>query len=236
MFYVVWVPTMGIPRCSEIPAVQPVEDTKGTGVLAHCKMQDVNNPVPSTPWSAGLGINKVVLASSESSYGFCFAVHEISPQYVPLDEEHPQLPQDSYGLSKLIAEEMGATFNRRTGMQVVSMRLGNVITPEMYAHFPGIVNDPKQKIRNLWNYIDARDAGSACRLAIEVEGLCAVNLNITANDNAMNIKSRVLMKSAFPEVKDFRASLEGFETLISNDKAKRLLNWEPIHSWRNNIK
>ncbi|MDP4090992.1 MAG: NAD(P)-dependent oxidoreductase [Bacillota bacterium] len=186
--------------------------------------------------SAGLGINKIVLASSESSYGFCFAEHDIAPQYVPLDEDHPQLPQDSYGLSKVVAEEMGAAFHRRTGMQVVSLRLGNVITPEMYADFPGIVNDPDKKIRNLWNYIDARDAASACRCAIEAEGLGAVNLNITANDNAMNIKSRELMRHAFPEVKDFRALLEGYETLIANDKARKLLSWEPVHYWRDYVK
>lgn len=184
---------------------------------------------------AGLGIEKVVLASSESSYGFCFAVNDIAPKYVPLDEEHPQLPQDSYGLSKLVCEDMGAAFSRRTGMQVVSLRLGNVITPEMYSDFPGIVNNPKYKIKNLWNYIDARDAASACRLAIEADKLGAVSLNIMANDNAMNITSRELMKSAFPEVEDFRSPLVGYETLITNDKAKKLLNWEPVQYWRNNV-
>lgn len=185
--------------------------------------------------AAGLDISRVVLASSESSYGFCFAEHAIGPHYVPLDEEHPQLPQDSYGLSKVLIEEMGATFNRRTGMQVVSMRLGNVITPAMYKDFPAIVNDSKHKITNLWNYIDARDAASACILAIESEGLGAVNLNIVSNDNAMDIKSRDLMKAQFPDVIDFRTALEGYETLISNDKAKAQLNWEPVNYWRDNV-
>ncbi|HEY5560410.1 MAG TPA: NAD(P)-dependent oxidoreductase [Clostridiaceae bacterium] len=183
-----------------------------------------------------LGIKKVVIASSESSYGFCFAGNSFPPLYVPVDEEHPQLPEDSYGLSKVVGEEMAAAFNRRTGMQVVSMRLGNVITPEMYADFHDIINDPKKKIRNLWNYIDARDIGNACRLAVEAEDLGAVNINIVANENAMNIKSRDLMKAIFPEVKEFKTSLNGFETLISNDKAKRLLKWKPVHCWRDYVK
>jgi nucleoside-diphosphate-sugar epimerase len=184
---------------------------------------------------AGLGISKVVIASSESSYGFCFAKQAFSPLYLPLDEAHPQLPQDSYGLSKVIGEEMAATFNRRTGMQVISLRLGNVITPQMYPDFIKVVNDPTQKVTNLWNYIDARDAASACRLAIEAENLGAINLNVVANDNAMDIKSLDLIKAGYPEVKDIRTTFKGYETLMTNTKAKELLNWNPTHYWRDQV-
>lgn len=186
--------------------------------------------------ASGLRIPKVVLASSESSYGIVFAVNRFGPQYVPIDEDHPQLPQDSYGLSKILNEETAKMYYRKSGTQVVSLRLGNVISPEMYENFPAFINNPAERDRILWSYIDTRDAATACRLAIEKDNLGAVELNIAADDTSMNIKSRDLMSARFPEVNDFRGNLDGYETLLSNQKAKDLLDWKPVHSWRNYVK
>ncbi len=186
--------------------------------------------------SAGLGIKKVAIASSESSYGICFAINPFGPQYIPIDEDHPQLPQDCYGLSKVVNEMAAGMFNRRTGMQVVSLRLGNVIEPEDYSKFPGFIHYPENRKRILWSYIDARDAASAFRLAVEANGLNAVALNIAADITSMDMKSRDLMAECYPDVKDFRKPLEGYETLLSNEKAKRLLGWRPVHIWRNYVK
>lgn len=186
--------------------------------------------------AAGLGIKKAVLASSESSYGLVFAVNRFAPQYVPMDEQHPQHPQDSYGLSKVVNEQTAEMFHRRTGMQVVSFRLGNVISPEMYENFLNFIHDPKQREVILWSYIDARDAATACRLAIEANGLGTVALNIAADETSMDLKSRDLMAASFAQVQDFRAPLEGYGTLLSNEKAKKLLNWKPVHKWRDYVK
>lgn len=185
--------------------------------------------------ASALGIKKAVITSSESSYGIVFAVNRIAPQYVPMDESHPQLPQDSYGLSKIVNEETAAMFHRKSGMQVVSFRLGNVISPAMYERFPGFIHQPVERERILWSYIDTRDAASAYRLAVEVEGLGAVAMNIAADDTSMDMKSRDLMSASFPEVTDFRAPLEGYETLLSNELAKRLLGWQPVHHWRDYV-
>lgn len=186
--------------------------------------------------AAGLGIGKAVVASSESSYGIVFAKHRLVPQYVPIDEDHPQLPQDSYGLSKIVAEETAAMFNRLTGMQVVTLRIGNVIAPEMYQkNFPAFIHDPTKRQNILWSYIDARDAAVACRLAIEADGLGAVVLNLAADDTSMDIKSETLMNIGYPEVTDIREPLDNFNTLLSNKKIKRVLNWQPVHSWRDYV-
>lgn len=186
--------------------------------------------------ASGLGIRKAVIASSESSYGIVFAENPIAPQYVPLDEEHPQLPQDSYGLSKIVNEQTAEMFNRRTGIQVVSLRLGNVIPPEWYERFPSFIRKPRERERILWSYIDTRDAAEACRLAIEADGLGAVALNLASDDSSMDIPSRELMAECYPDVTDFRAPLEGHETLFSNEKAKRLLGWQPKRRWREQVK
>lgn len=185
--------------------------------------------------AGNLGIKKAVITSSESSYGIVFSKNGLTPKYVPLDEEHPQLPEDSYGLSKIVNEQTADTINRRTGMQIVSMRLGNVITQEMYHNFTRFIHDPEQRKTILWSYIDARDAATAYRLAIETDGLGSVALNIAADDSSMNITSEKLMATVYPDVQDLRTELNGYETLLSNKKAKNLLNWEPVHHWRNYV-
>ncbi len=185
--------------------------------------------------AGNLGIKKAVISSSESSYGICFSRQNLGPQYVPIDEEHPQLPEESYGLSKIVNEETAHMIHRRTGMQVVSFRLGNVISPEMYQNFPGFIHDPEQRKPILWSYIDTRDAAAAYRLAVETDGLGSVALNIGADETSMDIESKQLMETCFPDVKDFKKELSGFEPLLNNEKAKKLLNWKPIHKWRENV-
>ncbi|WP_379135916.1 NAD-dependent epimerase/dehydratase family protein [Paenibacillus sp. sgz500958] len=209
---------------------------------AHIKTSEVTyqNNVMSTynilEAAAGLGIRKAVIGSSESSYGIVFAEHPFGPMYVPVDEEHPQLPQDSYGLSKVVNELTADMFHRRTGMQIVSLRIGNVIDPSVYEQFPSFIHDPAQRDRILWSYIDTRDVAEACRLAVEAEDLGSVAVNIAADDTSMAVSSRELMKARYPEVTDFREPLTGHETLLSNAKAKRLLNWQPKHVWRNYVR
>ncbi|WP_160725160.1 NAD-dependent epimerase/dehydratase family protein [Bacillus sp. USDA818B3_A] len=185
--------------------------------------------------AGNLGIKKAVISSSESSYGICFSKQNLQPQYVPIDEDHPQLPEESYGLSKIVNEKTADMINRRTGMQVVSFRLGNVISPEMYKNFPGFIHDPEQRKTILWSYIDTRDAATAYRLAVETDGLGSVALNIGADESSMDMESKQLMETCYPSVKDFRRDLSGFAPLLNNEKAKKLLNWQPVHKWRDYV-
>lgn len=185
--------------------------------------------------AAGLGIHKAVIASSESSYGLVFPSKRHVPEYVPIDEEHPQLVEDSYGLSKVVNEKTADMIHRRSGMQVVSFRFGNVITPEMYAQFPSFIHKAEEREVILWSYIDSRDAAVACRLAIETDGLGSVALNLANDETSMDIKSRELLTTRYPEVTDIRAPLDGYETLLCSNKAKKLLNWQPKHNWRDEV-
>lgn len=181
--------------------------------------------------AAGLGIKKVVVASSESVYGLAYA----GPFYVPMDEDHPLSPIDSYALSKILNEKTAEMFNRKTGMQIVSMRIGNVMEPEDYNRFPTFIHDAQKRKNIVWSYIDARDVASACRLAIEKDNLEAVVVNIAADDTSMAIKSKELMAAAYPEVTDYREPVEEYGTLLSNKKAKDLLGWQPVHYWRDYV-
>jgi nucleoside-diphosphate-sugar epimerase len=173
-----------------------------------------------------LGIRKVVIGSSESSYGICFANQFFEPKYLPLDEAHPQLPEDTYGLSKVVNEATAAMFQRRDGTQVLSYRIGNVLAPEDHARVKARFDHPEDRLRILWSYIDARDLAIACRLGIERDNLGAEPVIIAADDSSSNLPSRELVQRFLPGVRDFRSELAGRAALISNARSKQLLGWK----------
>ena len=173
-----------------------------------------------------LGIRRVVLGSSESSYGICFANEFFEPKYLPVDEAHPQLPEDTYGLTKVVGEATAAMFHRRDGTQVLSYRIGNVLAPEDHASIKARFDHPEDRLRILWSYIDARDLAITCRLGIEKDGLGCEPLIIAADDSSSNLPSRELVRRFLPGVKDIRSELEGRTALLSNRRAKELLGWK----------
>jgi nucleoside-diphosphate-sugar epimerase len=175
--------------------------------------------------AANLGITNVVIASSESSYGMVFASPFFPPLYLPVDEQHPQLPEDSYGLSKVVNEITADAFHRRTGMQIISLRLGNILEPSDYAQVHASFDSPENRKVILWSYIDVRDVAAACRMAIEKHGLGAQAIILAAEDTSSNLSTAELIRNFLPGVKDIRLSGEGRPALLSNEKAKVLLGW-----------
>jgi nucleoside-diphosphate-sugar epimerase len=173
-----------------------------------------------------LNIKKAVIASSESSYGICFASEFFAPNYLPVDEAHPQLPEDTYGLTKVVNEVTAAAFHRRTGMQVVSLRIGNVLSPEDHATVRATFPRPEERLRNLWSYIDARDLAVACRLGIEKDGLGCVPIIVTAGDTSSDLPSQELIRRFLPGITEFKQPITGRQTLLSNQRAKDLLGWK----------
>ncbi len=176
-----------------------------------------------------LGIRRAVLGSSESSYGICFADKFFEPKYLPVDEAHPQLPEDTYGLSKVVGEATAAMFHRRDGTQILSYRIGNVLCPEDYERVKARFDHPEDRLRILWSYIDSRDLAVACRLGIERDGLGCEPLIIAADDTSSNLPSRELIQRFLPGVTRFNGELLGRAALISNRRAKELLGWKQAH-------
>jgi nucleoside-diphosphate-sugar epimerase len=176
-----------------------------------------------------LGIKKAVVASSESSYGICFADQFFEPHYLPIDEAHPQLPEDTYGLTKVVNEVTAAMFHRRDGTQILSFRIGNIICPEDHAPIKARFAHPEDRLRILWSYIDSRDLAAACRLAIEKDGLGCEPVIIAADDTSSNLPTAELIKRFLPGVKKFTPSLAGRKSLISNARLKQLLGWKQLH-------
>jgi nucleoside-diphosphate-sugar epimerase len=185
--------------------------------------------------AALLGVKKVVFASSISAYGTAYSPEVTVPLYAPVDEDHPLLNHDAYGLSKEVDERTGLMFHRRTGMSVTALRFHWVSAPrqalERIPEVNATLADP-QTSRVLWGYIDARDAASICRLALEANNIGFEAFNVTAADTLAEIPTEELLRTHAPSV-EIREPIPGFGSPFSIAKAKRLLGWEPVHSWRN---
>lgn len=180
-----------------------------------------------------LGLERVVWASSETVLGVAFE-GEHRPAYAPIDEEHPPIPPTSYGLSKVLGEEMARQFNRWSGVPYIGLRFSNIIVEEEYERFRGVWDDPLIRKWNLWGYVDARDVARSCRLALESDVSGADVFIVAAADTVMTRPSRDLMAEIYPDV-PLRGEIGEFETLLSIEKARRVLGYEPRHSWRDHV-
>lgn len=175
------------------------------------------------------GIRNVVWASSETVLGLPF---DTAPPYIPVDEEYPVRPESTYSLVKSLEEEMARHFCRWVPeLKMIGLRFSNVMDPEDYARFPAFDDDPQLRRWNLWSYIDGRDGAQAVRRALEHDAT-GVDVFVIANaDTVMSRRSADLAAQVYPGVPVTR-ELGEHETMLSIDKARRVLGYEPRFSWR----
>jgi nucleoside-diphosphate-sugar epimerase len=182
-----------------------------------------------------LGVRKVVFASSETTYGICFAQGERRPQYVPVDEEHPTVPEDSYAMSKVAGEVTARSFAARSGADVYGLRINNVIEPHEYAEmFPPFLEDPALRRRNLFAYIDTRDLGQMVQRCLETDGLGYQVFNVANADMSVAATTSEVIDRFYPDV-EVRREMGRDETFYSIAKARDLLGFEPQHTWRDEL-
>jgi UDP-glucose 4-epimerase len=175
------------------------------------------------------GIRRIVYASSETVQGLPF---DTDPPYLPVDEEYPARPESTYSLVKHLEEQMAAELARwDPALSITALRFSNVMDPEDYDEFPSFDADARLRKWNLWGYIDGRDGAQAVQKALEKAGPGFDTFLIAAADTVMTRSSAALAAEVFPAVK-FRRDVGGNETLLSIDKARRVLGFEPRHRWR----
>jgi len=177
--------------------------------------------------AARLGIERVVWASSETTLGLPF---ERELHYAPVDEAHVY-PESSYALSKVLGEEMARQFSRWSGMTIIGLRLSNVMVREDYERFPSYWDDPHARKWNLWGYVDESHVNEGVRRALDADLSGADGFIIAAADTVMKRDSRELMAEVFPNV-PVADSVSGCQTLLSIEKARRVLGYAPEFSWR----
>lgn len=183
--------------------------------------------------AARLGIRRVVSASSISAYGFPFQHRWSVPEYFPLDEAHPLLPQDSYGLSKAVGEQIAQAYNRRGAGDAVSLRISHVVDDTTIKSLLAATSEnPAKFAPELWSYVHVRDVAQACLLALTrpLEGR-HVAVHVTADDTSCAVPTDTLLARWFPEVPIRKHEAAEHWSLFDASTARSVLGYQPTYSW-----
>jgi nucleoside-diphosphate-sugar epimerase len=178
-----------------------------------------------------LGIKRIVSTSSGAILGWTYRASEFIPKYLPIDEDHPLNPHDPYGLSKLCGEEIARGYAVKCGMEAIALR-------PPWVQFPDAARQLREqggrypKRFDLCAYIDARDLAGAYRRAVEVPNLGHAALLIAADDSTAPEPLCELLPRLLPGLGEIAKTLTGQRPGVSNERAKRVLQWQPRYSWR----
>ncbi len=186
--------------------------------------------------AATLGIRRVVYASSVSALGFPWQHQWSEPLYLPIDEEHPLLPQDCYGLSKATGEEIAAAYARRGAGSALSLRFSTILSEEAYESMTaGARRDPGSQAHLLWASVDLRDAANACVLAVEATLQGHQPLYVTADDTTADLPTEELLDRFFPRVPRRPGERPARWSLLDISRARVAIGYQPRYHGRQEI-
>lgn len=177
-------------------------------------------------------LRRVVFSSSAFAMGWSGDPGAFVPRYLPLDEQHPMMPFEAYGLSKEIGEYIGRMVARSTKTSVVSLRFANVVEPEHQAAFPLPAPTPENPTTLvMWAYADPRDVARAHELALQVELIGHEAFLLAQPNTRFRESTDELIKCNFGDKVEIRGPLSGNSSVISTDKARRMLGFVPEYQW-----
>ncbi len=183
--------------------------------------------------AAELGLRRVVYSSSAFGMGWAHDGNAFVPRYLPLDEEHPMMPFEPYGLTKQVGEDIGRMIARNSDTTVVSLRFTNVALPEVQTEFPWPAPTPEKPLTLvMWAYADARDVAEAHVLALDAEIEEYEAFMLAQPSSRFDEPTVDIVKNNFGDQVEIREGLSGAASVISTEKAQRLLGWKPRHDWR----
>ena len=183
--------------------------------------------------AAEQGLRRVVFSSSAFGMGWAHDGNAFTPLYLPLDEEHPMMPFEPYGLSKQVGEDIGRMIARNSDTTVVSLRFTNVALPEVQAEFPWPAPTPENPLTLvMWAYADARDVAQAHVLALDAEIEEYEAFMLAQPSSRFSEPTIDIVRNNFGDRVEIREGLEGAASVISTEKAQRMLGWRPRHDWR----
>ena len=183
--------------------------------------------------AAELGLRRVVYSSSAFGMGWAHDGNAFVPRYLPLDEEHPMMPFEPYGLTKQVGEDIGGMIARNSSTTVVSLRFTNVPMPEVVAEFPWPAPTPESPLTLvMWAFADARDVAEAQVLSVDAE-IEEYEAFMLAQPSSRFAEPTIdIVRSNFGERVEIREGLEGTASVISTGKVQRVMGWRPLHDWR----
>jgi nucleoside-diphosphate-sugar epimerase len=180
--------------------------------------------------AAGLaGVGRVAIASSTSVTGLPFASPPISPRYVPVDEDHPNIGDDPYALSKEVDEATARSMHRRHGYQVVALRISNTAPMDQQrAKAAEVARDPAGLASELWAYLDVRDGARAFGLAVERDIPGCHVINVMAPDTYSAEPTAELLARYHPTT-EIRRPIVGREVPFDLTRSRELLGFTAEH-------
>jgi nucleoside-diphosphate-sugar epimerase len=176
----------------------------------------------------------VVWTSSDAVYGAVFADPPWLPDYFPIDESHPCRPEDPYGTSKVVGEEIAAMAARRHEVSVASLRPPLIEIPGAYQSVERrAAFDPETAERDgeYWSYVDVRDVARAVEAALRADLTGHEAFVVAAAENFLGVPTAEAVKAVFGDL-PAECSLSGEQSAFSSAKARSVLGWEPEHDWR----
>lgn len=182
------------------------------------------------------GTKRIVFASSICAEGFINSSVPMPIGQVPVDESYNGVPDDVYSLSKTAGELLCLSYVRRYDIQAVSLRLATILYPDIPQSVARLERDSQENgARFLWNYVDARDAAQAVRLALECGSTGHEIFHVGAADTCSPTPSRELIAKHYPHGSPIIA--EGFaanehEAVWSIRRLQERLGYSPKYSWR----
>lgn len=178
-------------------------------------------------------VPRLVNISSETVPGFFFPERPATPDYLPIDEDHPVRPQDPYALAKHFGEQLCDAAVRRSDLRCISLRPSWVQHEGNYERNLGpLVRDLSEPSPSFGTYIDLDDLADAIVLAVDSDLPGHEVLYIVSPDNAYG---RPLVDVAHAHVGDgieLRDTERSDASGTSSARARRLLGYEPTRSWR----
>lgn len=166
------------------------------------------------------GVKKLIFSSSDAVLGIAQSQNDIEPEYLPTDEKHPLKPQDPYGISKTLGEEMCRFYAMGYDMNIIALRFSNIFCPGDEQKYLNDARDPSVRRKSLWAWVHVEDAVQAIMnsLASNLQGFEV--FHIAADDVCLsNPDVPYLLSTYFPEI-PFKRSLSNQESLIDCRKAK----------------
>ena len=177
-----------------------------------------------------LGIKRVISTSSNAAVGWAYSEGAFMPDYLPIDEDHPRRPVDVYGLSKDLGESIAHSYSRK-GVETVVIRPSGVVTPDALDEIRQAGGREPSGFRE-YSYVDVRDLAVAFRLALEKPLPSGTVMFVVADDSTVAEPLCDLFPRLMPSIGDKARGLTGSKSVFSNARAKELLGWRPVHTWR----
>lgn len=181
-------------------------------------------------------VEVVVMSGSNCALGHGYRISDapFPIHYLPIDEEHPSDVEDSYSYSKLIGEELLASFTRAYGIRTYVTRPAGICPPERRQAMAEDVEPVTEWSDWLWAWVASEDVAWAQRALMErAEELPAHDVYfINGADTRALEESRELVAKFRPDLLPLAEGLEGHGSLISTEKAREAFGFEARYTWR----